>query len=109
MHSCGNLNKIWDDLIGTGIDALHPIEPTAHMNIFELKKNNPDLVFVGNVSPQDLQDKSPDFIREYTTRLMTECKEGGKYILSSGHSINPAIGPENYLAMRETHEKYAKY
>ena len=81
----------------------------AKMDIFTLKKNNPDLVFIGNVSPQDLQDKSPDFIRDYTTRLMTECKEGGNYILSSGHSINPAVELENYLAMREIHTKYAKY
>ena len=67
------------------------------------------LVFIGNVSPQDLQDKTPDFIREYTTRLMTECKPGGHYILSSGHSINPAVDLQNYLAMREIHSKYAKY
>jgi len=109
MHSCGNLNQLWDDLVGTGIDALHPIEPTAKMDIFALKKANPNLTFIGNVSPQDLQDKDPDFIREYTKRLMTECKEGGRFILSSGHSINPAVDLQNYLAMRETHEKYAKY
>jgi len=109
LHSCGNLNELWDDIISTGIDGLHPIEPTAKMNIFDLKKNNPDLVFIGNVSPQDLQDKSPDFIRDYTTRLMTECKEGGHYILSSGHSINPAVDLENYLAMRKIHSKYAQY
>ncbi len=109
MHSCGNLNELWDDLMTVGIDALHPIEPTAKMDIFQLKKDNPNLTFIGNISPQDLQDKDPEFIREYTTRLMTECKEGGKYILSSGHSINPAVGIENYLVMRETHEKLASY
>jgi len=109
LHSCGNLNELWDDLISTGIDGLHPIEPTAKMDIFALKKKNPNLVFIGNVSPQDLQDKTPDFIRDYTTRLMTECKPGGHYILSSGHSINPAVDLQNYLAMREIHAKYAQY
>ena len=109
MHSCGNLNELWDDLMTIGIDALHPIEPTAKMDIFKLKRENPNLTFIGNVSPQDLQDKDPEYIREYTTQLMTECKKGGRYILSSGHSINPAVGLENYLVMRETHDKMAPY
>jgi uroporphyrinogen-III decarboxylase len=109
MHSCGNLNLLWDDIMETGIDALHPLEPTARMDIFELKRKTPKLTFIGNVSPQDLQDKSPEFIRNYTTRLMTECKQNGHYILSSGHSINPAVSLENYLVMREVHEKMAAY
>ncbi len=109
MHSCGNLNSIWEDLVETGIDALHPLEPTAKMNLVELKKKTPNLTFIGNVSPQDLQDKDPEFIREYTKNLITEAKVGGRYMLSSGHSINPAVNLENYLAMRETHEKYGRY
>ncbi len=109
MHSCGNLNELWDDLMTVGIDALHPIEPTAKMDIFQLKKDNPNLTFIGNVSPQDLQDKSSEFIRQYTRKLMTECKEGGRYILSSGHSINPAVDLQNYLAMREIHDQLATY
>jgi uroporphyrinogen decarboxylase len=109
MHSCGNLNELWDDLMSVGIDALHPIESAARMDIFRLKRENPHLTFIGNVSPQDLQDKTPDVIREYTTRLMTECKAGGRYMLSSGHSIHPAIDLQNYLAMRETHDRLASY
>ncbi|MHA1611105.1 MAG: uroporphyrinogen decarboxylase family protein [Promethearchaeota archaeon] len=84
-------------------------KPTAKMDIFQLKKDNPNLTFIGNVSPQDLQDKTPEFIRDYTTRLMTECKKGGRFILSSGHSINPAVDLENYLVMRDVHEKLGKY
>ncbi|MHA1111899.1 MAG: uroporphyrinogen decarboxylase family protein, partial [Promethearchaeota archaeon] len=109
MHSCGNLNLLWEDLVSTGIDALHPLEPTARMNLVELKRKTPNLTFIGNVSPQDLQDKDPEFIRDYTKKLMTEAKVDGRFMLSSGHSINPAVNLENYLAMRETHEKYAKY
>jgi uroporphyrinogen decarboxylase len=109
LHSCGNLNEILDDLVKVGIDGLHPIEPTANMDIFSIKKNYPNLTLVGNVSPQDLQDKSPEYIRSYTDQLMNEVKPGGHYILCSGHSINPAIKLENYLAMREVHEKKSKY
>ena len=109
MHSCGNLNELWDDLMTIGIDALHPIEPTAKMDIFSLKKANPNLTFIGNVSAQDLQDKTPDYIRKSTEKLMTICKEGGRYMLSSGHSIHLAVDLQNYLAMREVHKKLAPY
>lgn len=109
MHSCGNLNELWEDLMSIGIDALHPIEPTAKMDIFSLKKANPNLTFIGNVSVQDLQDKTPEYIRKSTEKLMTECKEGGRYMLSSGHSIHPAIDLQNYLAMREAHTRMAAY
>lgn len=109
MHSCGNLNELWDDLMTVGIDALHPIEPTAKMDIFALKEANPNLTFIGNVSAQDLQDKTPDYIQKSTEKLMTGCKTGGRYMLSSGHSIHPAVDLQNYLSMREVHTRMASY
>jgi uroporphyrinogen decarboxylase len=113
LHSCGDDFKLLDDIIGAGVDALHPIEPTTanpEYNIFKLKeKYNDKLCFVGNVSPQDLADKDPTFIRAYTKKLIEKLGPGGGYILSSGHSINPAVKLENFLAMRETLEKYGIY
>jgi len=34
---------------------------------------------------------------------------GGGYILSTGHSINPAVKLENYLAMQDAYKKYGQY
>ncbi|MHA1340370.1 MAG: uroporphyrinogen decarboxylase family protein [Promethearchaeota archaeon] len=110
LHSCGNLNEILDDVINTGIDGLHPIEPTAYMNIFEVKKKYSNkITLIGNVSPQDLQDKTPDYIRDYVRKLMEILPKNGGYIFSSGHSINPAVKLENYLAMRAEFLKYCYY
>ena len=113
LHSCGDVYLILEDIINAGVDALHPIEPTtanSEYDIFKLKEKYGDkLCFVGNVSPQDLSDKTPDDIREYTKKLLKYVAPGGGFILSSGHSINPAIKLDNYLAMKETHEQYGKY
>ena len=113
LHSCGDIFTVLDDLIKAGVDALHPIEPTTanpEYNIIKLKeKMGKDMTFVGNVSPQDLSDKSPDFIKNYTKELIKEVAPGGGFILSSGHSINPAVKLENFLAMKETLEKYGNY
>ncbi len=113
LHSCGDIYTILDDIIKAGVDALHPIEPTtanSEYSIFKLKeKIGKEMTFVGNVSPQDLSDKDPKFIKNYTEELIREVAPGGGFILSSGHSINPAVKLENFLAMKETLEKYGKY
>jgi len=113
LHSCGDILPIFKDIINTGVDALHPIEPTTanpEYNIFKLHETYGDkLTFVGNVSPQDLSDKHPHEISEYVKKIFKHIAPGGGYILSSGHSINPAVKLENFLAMRETLEKYGNY
>ncbi|MHA1112532.1 MAG: uroporphyrinogen decarboxylase family protein [Promethearchaeota archaeon] len=113
LHSCGVVYKLLDDLINAGVDAMHPFEPTTanpEYDIFKLKEKYGDkLCFIGNVSPQDLSDKDPLFIKSYTKKLIKNIAPGGGFILSSGHSINPAVKLENFLAMRETLTKYGKY
>ena len=64
---------------------------------------------MGNVSPQDLSDKEPADIEEYTKKLIKNIAPGGGFVLSSGHSINPAVKLENFLAMRETLQKTGNY
>jgi len=113
IHSCGDIYPIFEDLIKAGIDAIHPIEPTTanpKYDIFKLyEKYGDKITFMGNVSPQDLAEKDTEFIKNYTKRLIKELAPGGGYILSSGHSINPAVKLENLLAMHETLKKYGKY
>ncbi len=113
LHSCGDVYQLVEDLIYAGIDALHPIEPTTanpEYDIFKLHNKYGDKIsFIGNISPQDLADKSTNEIKEQTKRLIKELAPGGGYLLSSGHSINPAIKLENFLAMHETLKKYRKY
>jgi len=113
LHSCGDIIEIFDDIIDCGVDAIHPIEPTTaslDFNIFKLQEKYGDkITFVGNVSPQDLADKDPQFIQEYVKKLIKEIAPGRGFILSSGHSINPAIKLENFLIMQETPKKFGTY
>jgi uroporphyrinogen decarboxylase len=113
LHSCGDIYQIFEDIIKCGVDAIHPIEPTTanpDYDIFKLNQKYGDqITFIGNVSPMDLAVKEPEFIREYTKKLIREIGPGGGFILSSGHSINPAVKLENFLAMEETLKKYGRY
>lgn len=113
LHSCGDIYDIFEDIINCGVDMIHPIEPTTSnpdYNIFKLhQKYGDQITFVGDVSPQDLADKDPKYIQNYVKKIINELAPGGGYVLSSGHSINPAIKLENFLIMHETLKKYGKY
>jgi len=113
LHSCGDLYPIFEDLINVGYSGIHPIEPTTadpDYDIFKLhEKYGEKITFIGNVSPQDLADKDPDYIKQYTKKLIMTLGPGGGYILSSGHSINPAVTLDNFLVMREILKKYGNY
>jgi len=113
LHSCGDILQLLEDIVKVGVDAIHPIEPTtanSKYNIYELyEKFSERISFIGNVSPQDLADKDQNFIKSYTKNLVKKLAPGGGFILSSGHSINPSVKLENFLAMHNTLKKYGTY
>jgi uroporphyrinogen decarboxylase len=111
LHSDGNLNQILEDIVDAGIDALHPWEPQANMNIVEGKKKYGDKIcVVGNVDPMyTLSDAPVEFVREEVLKLLKNVAPGGGYILSSGHSVHPRVKYENLMEMMKTVQKYGKY
>lgn len=110
LHSCGFITPLLPKLVEIGFDAINPIEPTAGNDIFSLKNQfGSRITFIGNVSPQSLATGSVDEITQYTRRLIKEVAPGGGFILSSGHSINPYVKKENYLAMLDVWKKFGNY
>ncbi|MFX0073419.1 MAG: uroporphyrinogen decarboxylase family protein [Candidatus Hermodarchaeota archaeon] len=113
LHSDGDLTEIFEDIIKSGVDGLNPIEPTTanpDYDIFKLyEKYGDKLTFIGNVSPMMLAAGEISEIENYTKKLIKELAPGGGYILSSGHSINPAVTVDRFLAMHNIKEKYGKY
>ena len=113
LHSCGDIFKIFDDLVNCGIDMFNPLEPTTsnpNYDIFKLNEKYGDKVtFCGNLSPQMLASGTKSEVEDYAKRLIRELAPGGGYIFSTGHSINPAVTLDNFLAMRGILDKYGKY
>lgn len=102
-HTDGNIWPIIEEIVGTGVDCLGPLEPAAGMDLLEVKRRFGDRVCImGNVDVDLLSRGTPDEVREETARLITRCAPGGGYILSSGNSISSSVKPENFLAMIET-------
>lgn len=109
MHSDGNLTTLIDDLIDLGLDALHPIDPTA-MDIVEIKRGWGDrLCLFGNVDTELLRSGSVDEVRARVRDLLRLVAPGGGYGIGSGNSVPSWARLENYNAMRQTALEHGRY
>lgn len=108
-HTDGNLNPIMEDLANM-VDGLHSLDPTAGMDIGEVKRRYGDkLVLIGNVSVDNLCTKTKQEIVEETKECLRKAAPGGGYVLSSSNSWYTDAKFENCLAMVEAGRKYGRY
>lgn len=109
-HTDGNLWKILDLLVDTGIEGLHPIDPMAGMDLAEVKAKYPNLCLMGNVNcGATLSWKSLEEVRQEVKECIKKAGHGGGYICMSSNSIHSGVKPENYIAMVKAIREYGKY
>ena len=109
FHSDGVLWDLMEDLIGLGVDALHPIDPTC-MDIEEVKAKVGDrLTIIGNISNEMLEIGTTEEVAELTKKRLRALAPGGGYCLGSGNSVPYWARVDNYRAMIETGLKYGRY
>lgn len=103
-HTDGNIMKIIDDIVDTGIDGLNPLEPVPGMDLGEIKKKYGRRVSLwGNIDCGDLlpygnRQQVIDAVR----RCINMAAGDGGFILTSSNSIHSSVNPENYRVMVET-------
>ena len=108
-HSDGNLNPILDDLASI-VDGLHSLDPTASMDIGQVKRRYGDrLILIGNVSVDNLCRKTKEEIVQETKECLRKAARGGGHILSSSNSWYTDAKLENCLAMVDAGRKYGRY
>ena len=111
-HYDGNINMILDALIGEGgIDGLHSIEPTADMNIYNIKKiYGEKITLLGNLDCSHLMSfGSKDEIEKEIKRLIKYIAPGGGYIFSSSNAIHSGISTETFNFIRKKVAEYGQY
>lgn len=109
IHSCGDVDELFDDLVEIGLDCFNPFQPEV-MDVYELLKSyRSRLSFHGGLSTQKLLPYgTPCEVREETRRLLALGAEGG-YILSPAHDVEGDVSVENMLAFIETAKEQAGY
>jgi len=110
-HTDGNLWPIMDDIVGTGLDGLDPLEPIAHMDIGEVKRRYGDRICLfGNVDCGELLPRgTTEEVVEAVKETIAKAAPGGGHVLASSNSIHPAVRPENYRAMTQTARAFGRY
>ena len=109
-HCCGNVNSLLPFFLEIGYDAYQSIQPTADMDICDVKRRYGDrLTLWGGVAVENLFSGGPDGVRADVRRAMTCAKPGGRFILGSSHSVAVGSRYDNYLAMLDEYWKLCDY
>ena len=101
IHSCGDVDELFDDLIDIGVDCFNPFQPEAMDCKALYAKYRDRLTFWGGVSTQHTLPfgSVEDVIKE--TSEFLEMGRQGSYILAPGHAIEGDVPLENMLAFIE--------
>lgn len=109
-HTHGNIWRVLDLIVNTGIDVLHPLDPDAGMDIGIVKQiYGSKIIVAGNISTHLLSTKSRKEIEKVTKETIEKTYGGGGYILMSSSSVLSSVNPINYRAMIETARALGKY
>jgi uroporphyrinogen decarboxylase len=101
IHSCGDVDELFDDLVAAGVNCFNPFQPEV-MDVYNLlPRYRGRLAFHGGLSTQrTLPFGTVDEVRAETRRLLELGREGG-YIFAPAHDVEGDVPLENMLAAIE--------
>ncbi|MFH1074187.1 MAG: uroporphyrinogen decarboxylase family protein, partial [Candidatus Firestonebacteria bacterium] len=102
IHSCGDVEEIFPDLIEIGVDVFNPFQPEA-FDVYKIKnKFGSKLTFFGGMSTQKtLPFGTPNEVKSETLKLIKEIGKDGGYIFSPAHATPKDVPIENIASMLE--------
>jgi uroporphyrinogen decarboxylase len=101
IHSCGDVDELFDDLIDIGLNCFNPFQPEVMDVAGVLARYRGRLAFHGGLSTQRvLPFGTVDEVRREVRRLLELGRDGG-YILAPAHDVEGDVPLENMLAVIE--------
>lgn len=107
LHSCGNLQEVYDDLIDTcRIDAKHSFEDVI-LPVGEFKRRYGDRVTpLGGLDVDVICTAEEDQLRSYARRHIDECFYDGFWAMGTGNSLTDYMPVENYMIVLDEAIRY---
>jgi len=108
-HGCGNVNRIFEDFIETGIDAYNPLEAKAGLDVVDLRRRfGHRIAFCGNMDVQLWAQGTHEELRRSVLTKLNAAKGGG-YIFQSDHSVPSNVSAGNYEYVLNLVRQHGKY
>lgn len=108
IHSCGDVEELFPELIELGVNCFNPFQPEA-FDVVEAKRRYGDrLAFHGGVSlQQTLSHGTPADVRAEVRSRIEVIGVGGGYVLAPCHAVTADVPAENIHALID--ETLAQY
>jgi uroporphyrinogen decarboxylase len=102
LHSCGNLDAVYDDLIDfCRIDAKHSFEDTI-LPVEDFKaKYGAKVTALGGLDVDTICRSDEKTLRAYARKKISRCFGDGFWALGTGNSLTDYMPVENYLVVLE--------
>jgi len=109
IHSCGDVDELFDDLISIGLNCFNPFQPEVMDTANLLRKYRGKLAFFGGLSTQKtLPYGTAADVSKETQRLLELGREGS-YILAPAHAVEGDVPLENMLAFIDTVQQQPEF
>ncbi|MFC1650920.1 uroporphyrinogen decarboxylase family protein [Candidatus Latescibacterota bacterium] len=109
IHSCGDVDELFDDLVDIGLNCFNPFQPEVMDTHALVEQYRGRLAFHGGLSTQKtLPYGTVKDVRSATSELIG-LGAGGGLILSPAHSVEGDVPLENMLAFIDTAKDQSGY
>lgn len=109
IHSCGDVDELFDDLIGIGVNCFNPFQPEVMDVLGLMQRYRGRLAFHGGLSTQrTLPHGSIGDVKVECERLLAAGSQGG-YIFAPAHDVEGDVPLENMLAFIQAAQEQPGY
>jgi uroporphyrinogen decarboxylase len=108
-HGCGNATAVFEDMIEIGLDAYHPLEAKAGLDVVELKKTyGSRMAYAGNIDVRILESGDAEAIKKEVLYKIRAGINGG-WIFQSDNSVSSDVAPESYKLALDVLRQHGNY